>query len=1668
MLTNARAIRGFSRLLNGTALSVAAGAVVLAVASPAYAVGLNETPTGGVVAAGAATIDVPVAGTLNVTQSTDRAVIHWDTMNLGHDATWNVAQPGAGSLNINVATGAGTDPSEILGALNSNGRVILLDRNGVIFGPDSQVDVAGLVASSGSLDETEAMASGKLILSGDDLDGAVINRGTMTVAEGGLAALVAPYVQNSGVINAKLGQVILASGKKATIDLSGDGLFELAADEKLTKAIIRNTSSGKILAEGGNVLVTTATAVAALDNVINMRGIVDVSSVSVQGGKIVLSGGDATRVRVGGTLKSDGGTGGNVDVKGRSVRIQGDGKIMTGGGDITLQAERRVRVTNGFADAEGGNIRVETGNGFEGIGSSLLTTGTGTIYIQQVNPDLNTIQNAIDAISNSGTGTNTIDVAEGTWVENLYIGTDNLVLNGAKVGVFGDDPSRDGTGETVVEAADNALDTITVIANNVVIDGLTVTGGYDGIRGIFSPNLRVQNNIVHDTASSGIDLTGSPDSVVAHNLVFNNGWDGIKADGESNGISILFNKVENVARAGVSLIETASALVEGNDLSTLGMWGVYARQSDDLEVLLNTIQGVSYSEDDSKTGHGIYHVDSNNSHIADNAISEVAADGIHVASVFGDDAFGVSPIYIEGNVISYAGDDGIEVADSGRTTIEGNTVSFAGSDGIVVHGVSAFDFYYPEAEEEEPVEEEFSVKTVAPVDGEWAYSVNIIGNVVDTTGDDGIEVFDSGRTLIAYNNVSNAGVLGSLSSSSEESKELNVNSDDDGYGSDAIHVRNVLGGEPVYEQGKVSLFLELPGSPEGPTAVDVLGNFVNVDSQTGDFIGDTADDGVQVLYSGDTLIDGNRIANSGFGDGAVDEWGPDGIHVLGGELLPEPSESEDMFAYSTFFYVSGDSSVIVSNNYVDWTAGTGIEVEDSGRVEISDNAVYESDDDGIRVSNSHAYDDDGSYSVEVLRNIVDVSGDDGIEVIGSGRTHIDGNTVSRSGDDGIVVSGVYASDFIYPLYPEVYFASEDSEPDPYAGYWDYSVTITNNDVSSTGDDGIEVYNSARTLIADNDIRDVGFYVEDGGYDAPEFYGAVYDYDYDYYGSDAIHVRDVWAGKGYVPEGELITSVDIVSNAVNVDRETGEFLGETADDGVQVLYSGHTLVDNNLIANSGVAYDGEGDGAKIVCYGDCGGSGSVDVYGADGIHVMTGGLRSLAREFVSMDYPPYYPWTDVTVTNNVVTNSLDDGIAVDGASQVLVDANVVTNVGNDGIRVLGFEGYYGFDKVAGPQVSLLSEVSLPSWSAVITNNTVAQTSEEPSGADGIEVSGYDEIYVADNAVSNFAENGLFVSGPSNGYVTVEGNTFSDNDIGAHFQSGLIDLTGRGNRFERGRVGLRFAPIEMYYPTFYEVAIEFPEPLPSVYSYLELVDDDAPGVSPASENPPTNFGGTIGAQIFDGQSEYFVELDNGAFFEPGTPTWLNGLNSSYRMPGGEFLTPAASGGLLSAADLAYLEAGFYHYIDDSSLGRFWFGQQKPDDTAGVPPEDVFNTFGQFGGRSGNVVVTLLGLPRLPGQGGGGAGGGAGGAGGAGGGNITDFLNSITPAAGDEEGQSGEGAPTPEQLAAIETAAGGAGQSANCWSDATANAQNGGPTTISFSSSVGEETLQQEAACGNNPQQ
>ena len=95
----------------------------------------NALPTGGQVAAGQATISQS-GNTLNVNQSSQRAVINWNTFNVGANSTVNFNQPNASSSTLNRINGA--SQSMINGAVNSNGQVIFINPNGVIFGKGAE------------------------------------------------------------------------------------------------------------------------------------------------------------------------------------------------------------------------------------------------------------------------------------------------------------------------------------------------------------------------------------------------------------------------------------------------------------------------------------------------------------------------------------------------------------------------------------------------------------------------------------------------------------------------------------------------------------------------------------------------------------------------------------------------------------------------------------------------------------------------------------------------------------------------------------------------------------------------------------------------------------------------------------------------------------------------------------------------------------------------------------------------------------------------------------------------------------------------------------------------------------------------------------------------------------------------------------------------------------------------------------------------------------------------------------------------------------------------------------------------------------------------------------------------------------------------------------------
>ena len=210
----------------------------------------------------------------------------------------------------------------IEGRITAPGTVIIQNTAGVIMTGDALIDAGGFVATSQIVAPHVFFERGDLRFSGGDLPGAeVSNAGKITVADAGLAALVGRNVANSGVIVAQLGTVVLASGERTTIDLAGDGVFQIDVSGSPDDGRVDHT--GVIDAAGGQVLMSAGGAAGLLDNVINTSGVVRATSANARGGEISLIGRGGGAVRVAGALAAVGaGDGGSIRVTGERVNIE--------------------------------------------------------------------------------------------------------------------------------------------------------------------------------------------------------------------------------------------------------------------------------------------------------------------------------------------------------------------------------------------------------------------------------------------------------------------------------------------------------------------------------------------------------------------------------------------------------------------------------------------------------------------------------------------------------------------------------------------------------------------------------------------------------------------------------------------------------------------------------------------------------------------------------------------------------------------------------------------------------------------------------------------------------------------------------------------------------------------------------------------------------------------------------------------------------------------------------------------------------------------------------------------------------------------------------------------------------------------------------------------------
>jgi filamentous hemagglutinin family protein len=343
-----------------------------------------SAPTGGVITAGSGSI--AQAGALTtITQASPRLSLTWSSFNIPAQDTVDFVQPSASAIAVNRILDV--NGTQILGQLNANGQVYLINPNGIVFGPGAEVNVGGLVASTLALDAASLPGDAQSF-SGDGTGGGaagtgtIIKPGAIQAASGGYVALLAQQVGNSGVISAQLGTVALGAGSAATLKFQGTHLVSMQVDQSVLHSVADN--GGLIRADGGQVLMSAGAERALLASVVNNTGVIEARTLDHQQGSIILRGGMvAGTVDVAGTLDAsapDGGNGGAIQTSAAHVLIADSAHVTTAaamglaGSWLIDPTDFTIAASGG--DESGATLSAALANGNVAIASSAGATGT--------------------------------------------------------------------------------------------------------------------------------------------------------------------------------------------------------------------------------------------------------------------------------------------------------------------------------------------------------------------------------------------------------------------------------------------------------------------------------------------------------------------------------------------------------------------------------------------------------------------------------------------------------------------------------------------------------------------------------------------------------------------------------------------------------------------------------------------------------------------------------------------------------------------------------------------------------------------------------------------------------------------------------------------------------------------------------------------------------------------------------------------------------------------------------------------------------------------------------------------------------------------------------------------------------------------------------------------
>ena len=293
---------------------------------PVGIVSVLANPTGEVVVHGDVSF-VRDGNTLTITQGSHHAIINWDDFSIGGGSLTQFLQNASDSAVLNrVVT---LNPSLIEGALQANGRVILINPNGITVGPNGIIDTNSFIGSTLDVSNDQFLNGGALDFVGDST-AAITNLGSVTGNQG--VFLFARQIDNAGAIVAPGGQVGLATGSHILLQPAG-------GDSRVSVLVGTSTGAtvdGDAIRNTGEVhaaLVTLNATGSAYATAVNNEGIIRAQGFDTTGGRVVLTGGSTGTVYSSGTISAQNanGTGGHVEITGDRVALVGNALVDVSG-----------------------------------------------------------------------------------------------------------------------------------------------------------------------------------------------------------------------------------------------------------------------------------------------------------------------------------------------------------------------------------------------------------------------------------------------------------------------------------------------------------------------------------------------------------------------------------------------------------------------------------------------------------------------------------------------------------------------------------------------------------------------------------------------------------------------------------------------------------------------------------------------------------------------------------------------------------------------------------------------------------------------------------------------------------------------------------------------------------------------------------------------------------------------------------------------------------------------------------------------------------------------------------------------------------------------------------------------------------------------------------------